>query len=240
MCSSDLEVAEFVKYVDNPWHALKVTFANEIGNICKSAGVDSMAVMEIFLLDRKLNISPAYLRPGFAFGGSCLPKDLRAITHLAKSLDLRTPLLNAAMESNKAQIERALEMVVSIDRRNVGVLGCSFKAGTDDLRESPYVELIERLIGKGFNVKIYDLNVRLSALIGANREFLMRKLPHISSILVETADEAMADANVVLLTTLAPEYVSALPRLREDQRLLDFAGLNDREGLSARYDGVNW
>ena len=119
-------------------------------------------------------------------------------------------------------------------------VGCSFKAGTDDLRESPYVELIERLIGKGFNVKIYDPNVRLSALIGANREFLMRKLPHISSILVETADEAMADANVVLLTTLAPEYVSALPRLREDQRLLDFAGLNDRQGLSARYDGVNW
>ena len=164
------EIAEIIKYVDNPWHALKVAFANEIGNICQALRVDSHAVMDIFLLDQKLNISPAYLRPGFAFGGSCLPKDLRAVCHLAQQLDLQVPVLRAVSESNRLQIERAVDWIMSFGRRKIGLLGCSFKQGTDDLRESPYVILIERLIGKGCSVKIFDQNIRMSMLTGANRE----------------------------------------------------------------------
>lgn len=238
--STTPEVAEFIKYVDNPWHALKVAFANEIGNLCSRAGVDSRAVMDIFCLDEKLNISTAYLKPGFAFGGSCLPKDLRALTHLARNLDLEVPVLQSVLESNDVQVKRALDFILGLEKRRIGVLGCAFKMSTDDMRESPFVELVERLIGKGRQVKIFDPNVRLSAVMGANKEYLTNKLPHISSILVATADEATTWADIVLLTSPTPEYINAVSALREEQTVVDFVGLTDRSHLRARYEGINW
>ncbi|WP_460451734.1 UDP-glucose dehydrogenase family protein [Alsobacter sp. SYSU BS001988] len=240
MVETTPEVSEFIKYVDNPWHALKVAFANEIGNLCQSCGVDSRQVMDVFLQDLKLNISKAYLRPGFAFGGSCLPKDLRAITHLARSRNVETPVLRSILESNRKQIERAFSTIAALDRRRIGVLGCSFKKNSDDMRESPFVELIERLIGKGFLVSIFDHNVQLSAVLGANRDYINAKLPHIASILKDSAATVVDDAQVVLLTTLEPDYVAAAERLREDQVLIDFAGMPDARNTRAAYVGVNW
>ena len=161
---TDLETAEMVKYTDNNWHALKVAFANEIGNICKAVGIDGHKVMEIFCQDTKLNLSSYYMKPGFAFGGSCLPKDVRALTYKGKSLDLDLPVLNAIMPSNQRQIEKAISMITNKGHRKIGILGFAFKAGTDDLRESPIVDVIEYLIGKGYELKLYDKNVNLAAL----------------------------------------------------------------------------
>ena len=234
------EIAEIVKYVDNPWHALKVAFANEIGNICQAVGVDSHAVMDVFLLDDKLNISKAYLRPGFAFGGSCLPKDVRAICHLAQQLDLNVPLLKSITASNQAQIERAVEWVLSFGKRKIAVLGCAFKEGTDDLRESPYIMLIERLLGKGCEIQIFDTNIRLSMLMGANRDYVMATIPHIASLMTDCASSAMAGAELVLLTASAPEYVSAVEAMTDRQQLLDFAHVSAAKRLGARYHALNW
>jgi len=167
---TDIEIAEMVKYADNAWHALKVGFANEIGNVCKALEVDAHRVMDIFCQDTKLNLSPSYLKPGFAFGGSCLPKDLRALLYKAKTLDVSAPILGAILPSNEQQIERGVQAVIEKGSKKVGILGFSFKAGTDDLRESPIVELAERLIGKGYDLRMYDSNVRLAAIHGANRD----------------------------------------------------------------------
>jgi GDP-mannose 6-dehydrogenase len=234
------ELAEVVKYVDNPWHALKVSFANEIGNLCQALGVDSHALMDIFFLDEKLNISKAYLRPGFAFGGSCLPKDVRAICYLGQQLDLKLPVLRAITESNDAQIERAIAWVLSFGKRNIGILGCSFKEGTDDLRESPYVILIERLLGKGLEIRIFDRNIHLSMLTGANREYIHRTIPHIANLMVGTANAAVIGADLVLVTANVPEYVCALEDLKQEQHLLDFAKLKDPSRLGGRYHALNW
>jgi GDP-mannose 6-dehydrogenase len=233
------EVAELSKYVDNLWHALKVDFANEIGNLCKSLEIDSHAVMEVFMSDRKLNISPAYLKPGFAFGGSCLPKDARAIGYLARILDLELPLLRALGPSNQQQIERALDWVLSFRKRRIALLGCAFKAGTDDMRESPYVILAERLLGKGCSLRIFDHNVRLSMLVGANLDYVRSVIPHIANLLVSSAAEAVAEAEIVLLTAKLPEYTAAAAQLRDGQILLDFAHVPELRGV-ANYDGVNW
>jgi len=233
------EIAEISKYVDNLWHALKVDFANEIGTLCKSLQIDSHAVMDIFLGDRKLNISPCYLRPGFAFGGSCLPKDTRAIGYLARVCDLELPLLRAIGPSNLQQIERALDWVLSFGRRRIALLGCAFKAGTDDMRESPYIILAERLLGKGCSLRIFDHNVRLSMLMGANRDYVQSVIPHIGSLLVSSAAEAVEDAEIVLLTAKLPEYTQAAAQLRESQILLDFAHVRELRGI-ANYHGVNW
>jgi len=233
------EVAELAKYVDNVWHALKIGFANEVGNICKSQGIDSHAVMDVFLNDRKLNISPAYLKPGFAFGGSCLPKDTRAIAYLARVCDLELPLLQSILPSNHRQIERALEWVLSFGKRRVALLGCAFKAGTDDLRESPYIILAERLLGKGCEIRIFDNNVRLSMLMGANRDYIHATIPHIAKLLVASGAQAVEDADLVILTAAAPEYVGAAKHLRQDQILLDFAHAPELSHIS-NYDGVNW
>jgi GDP-mannose 6-dehydrogenase len=234
------EISEMVKYVDNVWHALKVSFGNEIGNLCKAQDIDSHSVMDIFCADTKLNISPAYLKPGFAFGGSCLPKDTRALLHRAKELDVPLPVISGILESNRLQIERALRLVMSLGRKRISVLGFSFKAGTDDLRESPLVELIERLIGKGYDLKLYDSNVSLAALTGANKSYILDVIPHISSLLVENIDDALAHGEVIIVGNRAPEFTAIPPRIRSHQYLFDFVRLENVAHLGDRYEGINW
>ena len=234
------ELAEIIKYLDNPWHALKVAFANEIGNVCKAVGVDSQAAMDIFFLDQTLNISKAYLRPGFAFGGSCLPKDLRGLCNLGQRLGLELPVLQSILPSNTRQIERAVDWILSFDKRRIAVLGCTFKEDTDDLRESPYIILIERLLGKGIELRIFDHNLRISMLMGANRDYLLKTVPHIAKLLVGSAKEAIEESDLVLLTAGIPEYLSALPLLTSEQQVVDFANVAAARKLGPRYHGINW
>ncbi|MGB3418054.1 MAG: UDP-glucose/GDP-mannose dehydrogenase family protein [Mesorhizobium sp.] len=233
-------LAELVKYTDNTWHALKVAFGNEIGNICKAAGVDSHDLMQVFFADTKLNISNAYLLPGFAFGGSCLPKDVRAINAYAVQHDVEAPLLKSLMPSNKQQIERALQWILDHGKRNVGFLGFSFKAGTDDLRESPYLELIERLIGKGCDIRIFDQNVSLAKLVGANKAYLMNAIPHVTQLMVPSIEDAVEHSDVVVTTSRSPEYEAVVEKLRPDQILLDMARLPNTDRIAGTYDGINW
>jgi GDP-mannose 6-dehydrogenase len=218
---TDIETAEMVKYAGNAWHALKVGFANEIGNLCKALGVDGQRAMDIFCQDTKLNISPAYLRPGFAFGGSCLPKDLRALLYKAKTLDVSAPILAAILPSNEEQIERGVRSVIEKGSRKVGILGFSFKAGTDDLRESPVVELAERLIGKGYDLRMYDSNVRLAAIHGANRDYILNRVPHISRLMVPSIDEVLDHAGTIVIGNAAPEFRDVPKRLTSGQILID-------------------
>jgi len=231
---TNIETAEMIKYVDNSWHAVKIGFANEIGNLCDSFGVDAEAVMDIFCQDKKLNISPAYLRPGFAFGGSCLPKDLRALAYQARINDLQLPILNSVLPSNEMQIARGVQLVMQAGSSRVGVLGFSFKAGTDDLRESPVVEVIERLIGKGYDLRIYDRNVNIAALVGANRDFILNHIRHISRLMVPTVDAVLAHAQTVVIGNRDPEFSSIHSRLREDQCLVDFVRLTHRESSESK------
>ncbi len=237
---TSLEVAEMLKYANNCWHALKVAFANEMGNICKDLGIDSHAVMEIFVQDHKLNISPSYLKPGFAFGGSCLPKDLRALTYLGRSLSLELPLLNSIIPSNRVQIDRAVERIVAYEQRAVSVLGFSFKSGTDDLRESPQVEVIERLIGKGYDLKLYDRNVELARLTGANRKYILETIPHIASLMTDSLKDAVAHGGLVIIGNNSAEFSDVPAMLREDQHLFDFVRLSGAEYLGGHYEGLNW
>ena len=235
-----IEVGEMVKYADNTWHATKITFANEIGKICKSLGLDSHAVMEIFCKDTKLNLSPYYLRPGFAFGGSCLPKDLRALTYHARSHDVSTPLLNSLMYSNGEQIEQGIAMVLAAHRKKVGVLGFSFKAGTDDLRESPLVEVIERLLGKGFDLKLYDRNVNIAKLTGANREYIMKSIPHIERLMVTSVDQVLEHADVIVIGNRGEEFAGLADKLRPDQLVIDFVRIRQIEERHGNYAGICW
>ncbi len=235
-----IQVAEMVKYADNAWHALKVAFANEIGNICKGAHIDSHRVMEIFCQDRKLNLSPYYLKPGFAFGGSCLPKDLRALTYKARSLDVQVPVLSAILPSNDLQTERGLQMILEKQKRKIGILGFSFKAGTDDLRESPIVEVIERLLGKGHEILLYDKNVNLAKLTGANRDYILRIIPHIARLTVDSIDAVLAHAEVVVIGNGDPEFRDVPDNLGPEQILVDFVRIQDRTSQPGRYDGICW
>ena len=234
--STRFEIAEMVKYADNTWHALKVIFANEIGSISKALAIDGGAVMDIFCQDTKLNISSKYLRPGFAFGGSCLPKDVRALTYQGRSLDLELPLINAILPSNRSHIDRALQMVLDLKERNVGVLGLSFKAGTDDLRESPVVELVERLLGKGHEIRIFDRNVNLSRLVGANRAYIYQHLPHIAKLMVDRVEEVVHHAGTIVIGNSDRYFAEVLGRLNSSQRVVDLVRI-DTEGA---YHGICW
>jgi GDP-mannose 6-dehydrogenase len=234
-----VEVAEMVKYADNNWHALKVVFANEIGNICKAVGIDGHKVMEIFCQDTKLNLSPYYMKPGFAFGGSCLPKDVRALTYKARSLDLDVPVLSAILPSNARQIARATDMIVAKGHRKVGVLGFAFKAGTDDLRESPMVDVIEHLIGKGFDLRLYDKNVNLATLTGANRDYILNHIPHISRLMVNSAREVTDFADTLVIGNGAAEFRDVPNRLHPGQVVVDYVRISSRTS-DAQYDGICW
>ena len=229
-----------IKYADNAWHALKVGFANEIGNVCKALEVDGHRVMDIFCQDTKLNLSPYYLKPGFAFGGSCLPKDLRALLYKAKTLDLTLPILGAILPSNERQIERGLQAVIEKGRKKVGILGFSFKAGTDDLRESPIVELAERLIGKGYDLRVYDSNVRLAAIHGANRDYILNHVPHISRLMVASIDEILDHADTIVIGNAAPEFRDVPKRLSDGQTIIDLVRITDSRSVSGVYEGICW
>jgi GDP-mannose 6-dehydrogenase len=234
-----VETAEMVKYVDNVWHALKVSFANEIGSICKRVDIDSHAVMDIFCQDRKLNISPHYLKPGFAFGGSCLPKDVSALVYEAGRLDLDLPLLESIMESNRLHIDRALDLIMSHGRKRIGILGLSFKAGTDDLRHSPMVDVAERLIGKGYEVRLFDRNVALSRLIGANREYILTHIPHIARLMVDSIEEIREFGEVFVVGNGSDEFAKLLRKLGPGQQVVDLVRLPD-VATPAGYQGIAW
>lgn len=237
---TDIETAEMVKYADNAWHALKVGFANEVGHFCKSLGVDSHRVMEIFCRDTKLNLSACYLKPGFAFGGSCLPKDLKALLHKARSLDVSLPILSAVLPSNELQIERAVQTVIEHGSRNVGILGLSFKAGSDDLRNSPVVELAERLLGKGFQLRIFDDNVKLASIHGTNRDYIMHRIPHISALLAASIEEVLEHAGTIVIGNAAPEFRAILPRVGYRQTVVDLVRIGECHSVSGVYEGVCW
>jgi GDP-mannose 6-dehydrogenase len=238
---TSIRTAEMLKYACNVFHAVKVTFANEIGRICQASSVDPHEVMKLLCMDRQLNISAAYLRPGFAFGGSCLPKDLKALVYLAKSSDIDVPMLANVMPSNTAHIEHAIEQVLASGKRRVGMLGLSFKAGTDDLRESPLVIMAERFIGKGLQLSIYDPQVNVARLIGANRRFIEESIPHIASVMTSDVARLVHEADVLVVASKTPEALAALEaHTRPDQLLLDVVGLSDREAHAAEYRGVCW
>lgn len=240
MVRTDLETAETVKYTDNAWHALKVVFANEIGAICKAIDVDSHAVMNIFCRDTKLNLSSSYLKPGFSFGGSCLPKDLRALNHHARTMNVEVPVLNAILTSNTVHTDRGIQMLLDTGKRRVAILGFSFKSGTDDLRESPLVHLIETLIGKGLELKLYDRNVNLASLVGANRDYILNRIPHISRLMVATMAEAMDFADVIVIGNASDEFADVRSAARADQTVIDLVRVCRERTEPGRYEGICW
>jgi GDP-mannose 6-dehydrogenase len=238
--------AEMIKYACNVFHALKITFANEIGNFAKEHGVDGHVIMDMVCQDRKLNLSPYYMKPGFAYGGSCLPKDLRAVLFAAKRTDLKLPMLENLSKSNELQIQRGVDMVLGKKKRNVSVLGFSFKAGTDDLRESPVVELIETLLGKGCLLKLYDKNVSWAKLMGANKSYIEHAIPHVADLMSDSIDEVISHGDVIIVGNGSPEFAPALEQLRNsDKIVIDLVRL---KGLSPewvsvmgdRYQGICW
>ena len=239
--SASIRVAEMIKYTSNAWHAVKVVFANEICNLCKRVGVDSHEVMDIFCQDDKLNLSPYYLKPGFAFGGSCLPKDVRALQYRAKEVDLEMPLLTSVLGSNRLQVQHAIDRVVDTGKKRIGLLGFSFKAGTDDLRESPMVILAEALLGKGFQLCIYDRNVSLARLVGANKRYINEQIPHLSQHLCDSIDQVIERSDVIVVGNAAPEFSEAVTRCRPDQVVIDLVRIPlDFSQVSAQYDGICW
>ena len=223
-----IEVAEAVKYTDNAWHAVKVNFANEIGAICDMAGVDGQAVMDVFCQDQKLNISTAYLRPGLAFGGSCLPKDVRALTHFARSLDVEVPMLSNVLAANERQIERALRRIESHRQKRIGVMGLSFKAGTDDLRESPIVKMVETLYGRGYEIKVFDPYVSVASLRGANRDYIVNTIPHIHRMLTTDFQEFLEHAQTIVIGNPSPLFRGLLKKTCRDRCVVDLVNLKWR------------
>ena len=242
MVTTSIRTAEMIKYASNTWHALKVCFANEVGNLCKRLEIDSHEVMDIFCLDEKLNLSSYYMKPGFAFGGSCLPKDVRAMQYRAKEVDLEMPVIGSILGSNQLQIQHAIEMVADTGKKRVGLLGFRFKAGTDDLRESPIVILAEALLGKGYQLCIYDKNVSIARLVGANKEYINKQIPHLSSLLRDSIDEVLDASDVIVVGNGSPEFAEALKRTRPDQTVIDLFRVKgiDREQVPAQYSGICW
>ena len=234
-----IEVAEMIKYTCNVWHAAKVTFANEIGNIAKAAGVDGREVMDVVCQDHKLNLSKYYLKPGFAFGGSCLPKDVRALNYRAGSLDVEAPLIGSLMRSNAAQVQKAFDIIASHDSRKVALLGLSFKAGTDDLRESPQVELAEMLIGKGFDLSIYDRNVEYARVHGANKEYIESKIPHVSSLLNSDLDDVVAKADIIVLGNSDERFAKLAEQAPSGKRVIDLVGFMPHASNGVA-EGICW
>lgn len=233
----DVKEAELLKYVNNSFHALKITFTNEVGNIAKRLGIDSHQLMDVFSKDKKLNISKAYLKPGFAYGGSCLPKDLKALNAFSHDFYLNTPVLNAIDHSNKEQISQAIKLIQEMGKKKLGFVGISFKAGTDDMRFSPALEVVEYFIGKGYNVKVFDSNVHLSKLTGTNKEYLEWKLPHISELLVGNLQEMVNDVEVVTITNFEEELETVI--INRQKAIVDLIGV-DKFIEHANYKGIAW
>jgi GDP-mannose 6-dehydrogenase len=242
MITTNIRTAEMIKYASNTWHALKVCFANEVGNLCKRLDIDSHDVMDIFCRDDKLNLSSYYMKPGFAFGGSCLPKDVRAMQYRAKEVDLEMPVIGSILGSNQLQVQHAIEMIADTGKKRIGLLGFSFKAGTDDLRESPIVILAEALLGKGYQLCIYDRNVSLARLVGANREYINKQIPHLSSLLTESIDDIIEKSDVLVVGNGSPEFAEALRKTRPDQTVIDLFRLKgiQRSEIPAQYTGICW
>jgi GDP-mannose 6-dehydrogenase len=234
--------AEMVKYICNAWHAVKVSFANEVGTLAKQLSVDTAAVVEIFTADTKLNISPTYLKPGFAFGGSCLPKDVRALNYRAKELDLNLPLFQSILPSNDQHLDRAVEMVLATGKKKIAMLGLSFKAATDDLRESPQVQLVKRLLGEGRAIRIWDDNVSLGHLIGSNRLYIEEVIPHIGSLLSNSLSEVVTGSDVVIVATRGLDSNQLRACLRPEQVVIDLVNLErgSRPAISGDYEGICW
>ena len=234
-----IEVAEMIKYTCNVWHAAKVTFANEIGNIAKAAGVDGREVMDVVCQDHKLNLSKYYMKPGFAFGGSCLPKDVRALNYRAGSLDVEAPLIGSLMRSNAAQVKKAFDIVTNYGKRRIGLLGLSFKAGTDDLRESPLVELAEMLIGKGYELRIFDSNVEYARVFGANKEYIESKIPHVSSLLCKELDEVVSQSDVLIIGNGEKRFAEVMDNVGDDKQIVDLVGFM-AHATQANKEGICW
>ena len=235
------EVAEMVKYVNNAFHALKIGFANEVGNLCKGLDIDSHKVMAIFCRDSKLNLSPYYLKPGFAFGGSCLSKDLRALIHEIGRNNLLSPILSSILPSNDNQIERGANLILETGKRKIGILGLSFKAGTDDLRESPMVKLVSLLIERGLKVRIYDGKVAISKLLGANKEYIEREIPHIASLMCPLCEEVVKKSEVIVVGHRTEEFEKIVRLLKPDQILIDLVRIvQNPTQMGSYYRGICW
>jgi GDP-mannose 6-dehydrogenase len=237
---TDLKVAEIMKYVNNTFHALKISFANEIGNICQSVGIDSHKVMDIFTRDKQLNISPYYFKPGFAYGGSCLPKDLKGLQTLAHDNYVRVPVIENIDSTNNLQVQRAVDHIAQYKSRKLGFLGLSFKAGTDDLRNSPAVELIETLLGKGYDISIYDKNINLSRLTGTNKAYIETKIPHLANLLVNDARELISNAEVVIVSNKEEEFVQILKNIDGEKNIVDLIRIDEELVGKQNYHGINW
>ena len=236
---TDLKIAEIMKYVNNTFHALKISFGNEIGNICTELGIDSHEVMKIFCKDKQLNISSYYFKPGFAYGGSCLPKDLKGLQTLAHDLYLKVPVIESIDQTNNIQINRAVELILNYRDKKLGFFGLSFKAGTDDLRNSPAVTLIENLLGKGCNISIFDDNINLSLLTGTNKDFINQKIPHLSTLLVDTPNDIVDNCDVIIINTREKEFIKYIKEI-QDKIIIDLVRIDDRLLSRKNYIGVNW
>jgi GDP-mannose 6-dehydrogenase len=237
---TDIRVAEIMKYINNSFHALKISFANEVGNICKELDIDSHKAMEIFCKDKELNISSYYFKPGFAYGGSCLPKDLKGLQTLAHDLYVTTPVLNSIDKTNDVQIQRAIDLIVGQKKRKLGFLGLSFKAGTDDLRNSPAVTVIESLIGKGYEVCIYDKNVQISRLTGTNKEYIDAHIPHLSKLMTDDLQELLSDSEVIIINNKEKEYLEAFSNWNGDAAIIDMVRMDNNIRNHSGYNGINW
>lgn len=236
-----LKIAEMLKYTSNVFHGLKIVFANEVGRICKTLDIDSREVMNLFCEDKQLNISSCYFKPGFSFGGSCLPKDIRALTYLSKVKDIKIPAIEKILNSNELHLKELVQMILKTRKRKVGILGISFKAGTDDLRESPAVSLAESLIGKGMKVRIYDKNINLQRLIGANKEYIETKLPHIARLLCSSLGEVIKDSEVVVISNKNEGFVKAIKNQCSGKIVIDLVGIPfDLQETKCKYYGICW